>query len=198
MFKHTSPSVTVRQRLTQFTAFLGMSLMSVCVFAQTPAPELSVKLHLERSTIVDGKEKMVITERAAPSEVLQYVAVYSNQTHLVGAKDKDGKTVANERTLKAVTATLPIPEQMAYLGKANPAPQLASSDGKVFANYPLTKTIKQTDGSNKTVPLEWAEYRALRWTLADIAPKATSNVSATVQVSQKAGMQTASSVVNKP
>jgi hypothetical protein len=198
MFKHTFTSVTVRQRLIHFTALLGMSLMSALVLAQTPMPELSVKLYLERSTIVDGKEKMVITERAAPGEVLQYVAVYSNQTHLTGAKDKDGKTVANERILKAVTATLPIPEQMAYLGKATPAPQLGSSDGKVFANYPLTKTIKQADGSNKTVPLEWSEYRALRWTLADIAPKASSNVSAAVQVSQKAGVQTANNVVNKP
>ncbi len=190
------------RRVIRFATALFITLFIAQAYAQpatqTAPPELVVKLHLERSTIVDGKEAMVLTERAAPGEVLQYVAVYSNQTHLVASKDKDGKATANERTLKAVVATLPIPEQMVYLGKASPSPQQASSDGKTFANYPLTKTIKQEDGSSKTVPLEWSEYRAVRWTMADIAPKASSNVSVAVQVNQKTSLQASGGVQNKP
>ncbi len=194
MFK--PPPTPKFQDALRYGACLTFVLLSPFVCAQTQAPELAVSLHLERSTIVDGKEKMVLTERAAPGEVLQYVAVYTNQTHLI--MGKDGKIGANERALKTVTATLPIPEQMGYLGKANPTPQLGSSDGKVFANYPLTKTIKQADGSSKTVPLEWAQYRALRWTLTDIAPRASSNVSVAVQVNQKPSVQASSAVPSKP
>ncbi len=191
MFKRIP--TTANQYLFRRAAWFSLILLSSLVFvsAQTNAqtnvqaavPELAVKLHLERSAVVDGKEKMVVTERAAPGETLQYIAVYSNQTHLIIGKE--GKIGSNERVLKAVTATMPIPNQMVYLGKASPTPQQGSSDGKNFASYPLTKVVKLEDGTVKTVPLEWAAYRALRWTLSDIPPKMSNNVTATVQVNQQ-------------
>jgi hypothetical protein len=147
----------------------------------TTTPELLVKLQLERRGLVDGKETMLPTDRAAPGELMQYVASYSNQTHLLSSKEQN-----RERALSGVIATMPIPLAMNYLGNAKPIPNMASLDGIHFTAYPLTKTVKQTDGSTKQVPVDFAEYRALRWNLGDIAPKSMMKVVADVQVLNQA------------
>jgi hypothetical protein len=131
-------------------------------------------LQFERATTVDGKIVMVATERAAPNEVLQYVASYENLTHTLGR-------VA--RPISGVVATLPIPNEMAYTGTATPSPATASLDGKVFTAYPVMKSVKQADGTSKFMPAAWSEYRALRWNLPEILPKAKVDVSAGIQLS---------------
>ena len=112
----------------------------------------------------DGKESLKIADRAFPGEVIQYDALYKNQS-------KAG--------VKNLQPTLPIPQGLEYLPEsANPAPTLASLDGKNFAPIPLKRSVKAPDGQMKEVSVPVSEYRALRWTLGDLDSGKTALVSA--------------------
>jgi hypothetical protein len=158
---------------SQLRACLAAILLACSTLIYAQGNELSVKLHLERTTVVDGKTVKVLTERAAPGEILQYVVTYENVTHMLGG---------NARPLSGVLATLPIPSEMVYTGSTQPKPTFASIDGKTFAAYPIVKPVKQTDGTIKNIQVDWAEYKALRWNLPEIAVKSRVDVSASVQL----------------
>ena len=149
--------------------------------------EISVALKLERFITKDGQEQAVATERAAPGERLQYVATYSNNTHL---------SAAPGRTLSGINAVLPVPSSMRYLGAAKPLPSAASLDGKVFSPYPLTRSVKQADGSTTTSLIPWAEYRAIRWSLPPLAAQSQQLVSAGVQMLENTDTLTKADVKN--
>ena len=170
--------MNLHNTLLAFTRpLLALSLLTASSIGYAQNNDLSVKLTLERASIVDGVQVMVPTERAAPGETLQYVVTYENTSHTAGR---------TPRALTGVTATLPIPVEMVFTGTSNPNPNTASLDGKAFVAYPIIKMVKQVDGSVKSTPADWAEYRALRWTLPEIASRKTTQVSASVQLNQGA------------
>lgn len=124
------------------------------LFAQ--APEVQVDLTGKRVVISEGKETLLQADKAGPGDVIQYEAVYRNA----------GKAAANN-----LAATVPIPQGMALLaGSAQPAAEEASLDGKNFSSVPLMREARNDAGVLEQQPVPLAQYRALRWNLAELAP----------------------------
>lgn len=154
-----------RKRNCAIAMLAILVLMSSAAFAQ-----LKSQLKSEKVVVTGGKETLVAADNAAPGDVIEYTADYSNS----------GKTAVSN-----VKANLPVPKGTVFIaGSAIPAELLASTDGKNFAKFPLKRTVKAPDGTviEKEVPL--SEYVALRWDLGTIAPGASKSVKARVRVSR--------------
>ena len=120
----------------------------------------------------DNKEVLSPADKVAPDDLLEYQVVYQN----------NGKSL-----LKQLTANLPIPVGTTYVtGSAKPAGAMASLDGKNFATMPLKRMVKKSDGKLEEQLVPLAEYRALKWKLAELAEKNKAEVSARVRVNQAA------------
>ncbi len=145
-----------------------------------PTGAVEVKLAAYKVTRgADKKEVLSPADKVAPDDLLEYQVVYQN----------NGKSL-----LKQITANLPIPDGTTYVaGSAKPAGAMASLDGKNFAAMPLKRMVKKPDGKLEEQLVPLAEYRALKWKLADLAEKNKAEVSARVRVNQAA----ASSAVSK-
>jgi len=128
----------------------------------------AVSINLTQRKVVKderGREKWIEASQVRPHDVIEYRATYVN---------------TSDKSVKGMTATLPIPEGMEYLPQsALPAVgvQVTAADG-VFATEPLVR--KLSDG--KVVPVAYGEYRMLRWNIGQMAPGATVVVSARVKV----------------
>src|SRR5262245_23324881 len=133
---------------------LGLSLsalMAPAAFADGP---LSATLDA-RKVLVDahGAESFGPADTARPNDVLEYRASYRNRA---------------PKSLRGVTATLPIPVGFEYLPNTAGKHALASLDGETYAAIPLTRVVRQPDGSEQVQAVPVAEYRFLRWPLGDI------------------------------
>jgi hypothetical protein len=53
-------------------------------------------------------------------------------------------------------------------GSVEPAQAQASIDGAVFAPMPLSRMVKQADGSLRRELVPLSEYRALRWEVGSL------------------------------
>ena len=113
----------------------------------------------------EGKEILQAAERAFPGEVIQYDAIYQNQS-------KNG--------VHNLQPTLPIPSGLEYIPQSStvPAPAKASLDGRNFAAIPLMRAVSTPDGGVKQEPVPYSEYRALRWEIGDLESGKTVAVSA--------------------
>lgn len=130
--------------------------------------DLAATLTARKVAVVDGKESKTPAGTAKPGDVIEYQASYRNQS----AKE-----------LRNVQPTLPIPEGSQFITDAlKPAPVAASINGRDFDTFPLKRTITLPDGTKHVVDVPLAEYRALRWTIGTLAPKATSSVAARVRI----------------
>lgn len=137
-------------------AFLSL-VLAPSLFAQ--APDVRVDLTGKRVVLTDGKESFVKADKAGPGDVIQYEAVYRN----------DGKAQA-----KNVVATVPIPQGMTLVAdSARPTAEQATTDGKNFSPVPLMREVKNEAGVMEKQPVPLSEYRALRWTLPELAPEKT-------------------------
>ena len=145
-----------------------------------PAGAVKAKLAVYKVTGgADNKEVLSPADKVAPDDLLEYQVVYQN----------NGKSL-----LKQITAILPIPVGTTYVtGSAKPASAMASLDGKNFATMPLKRMVKKPDGKLEEQLVPLAEYRALKWKLAELAEKNKAEVSVRVRVNQAA----ASSAVSK-
>ena len=115
----------------------------------------------------EGRERLVDAAQVKPGDRLQYELTYTNRT---------------AGPVRGLQATLPIPEGTTYLpDSALPPPAQASLDGKTFAVPPLKRTV-QKDGRNVEEIAPPQSYRALRWTLGDLASGAALTVKARVEV----------------
>jgi len=133
------------------------------------AGEVAVVLSAARVVVGEhGAEQLVTTEAVRPGDVVEYRATYTNQ---------------GEDMVRGLTATLPIPVDTNYLGlTATPAGVEASSDGVHFAPIPLMRKVIGKDGSERWEPVPAAEYRALRWQIAELAANANQSIAARVVV----------------
>lgn len=155
-----------------------LSLSTLAAFAgdvtptSKPAGVVEAKLAAFKVTNVNKKEVLAPADKVAPDDLLEYKVVYQN----------NGKSM-----LKQLTANLPIPVGTTYVAdSAKPAGAMASIDGKNFAAMPLKRMVKMPDGKLKEQLVPLAEYRAIKWKLADLAEKNKAVVSARVRVNQVA------------
>jgi uncharacterized repeat protein (TIGR01451 family) len=103
----------------------------------------------------DGKERLESAQAAKPGDVLEYTALYKNNT---------------AGTIRNLEATLPVPKGTEYVvgPSTQPTEVRASLDGKSYAPVPLKRSVKLADGKTveKLVPI--TEYRFLRWQPKDL------------------------------
>ncbi len=134
-----------------------------------PVAEKTVAVALTQWKVVtgaDGKEQLLDASSVKPGDVLEYRATYTNHT---------GKTVSG------LVADLPIPEGLEYLPRsAKPGAALvkaATKDG-AYAAEPLMRKA----ANNKTEPVPYSDYRALRWTLGQLPAGGETAVTARARV----------------
>jgi len=120
----------------------------------------------------DGKESFAPADNAKPGDVIEYVATYRN---------------TGKQPIRNLEATLPIPHNTEFVpGSANPANARASLDAKTFAAMPLKRTtIKDGKPVEALVPVR--DYRALRWSPADLPAEKTATYTARVKVVDDTG-----------
>ena len=142
-------------------------ILAVNVFAETKAVKDPVSVELKTYLIsgnADGKQSAAkLVTKVKPNDVIEYRATYTNNT--------SGK-------IKNLAATLPIPAETQFLAKSQPENAQASTDGTNFAPMPL----KRKEG-NQMVNVPLKDYRALRWTIAELPAGKSVTVSAQTRVS---------------
>jgi hypothetical protein len=149
---------------------LVIALLPVSVHAATPA---APSLELQAFKIVPARpgspEHLVPATEARSGDQLEYQAVYRNPTAVA---------------VHHVMVTVPVPANgVEYvLETAAPRADLASTDGKTFAQLPLQRVETAADGRKVSKPAPGADYRFLRWDLGDVPAGATRTVRTRVQL----------------
>ncbi len=162
------PHFTVARRLRHAALALlsAGSLLIASTSVGFAKDEVTVKLTASKvAPGKDGKETLVSADEAKPGEVIQYEAVYRNET---------------KGAVKGLEATVPIPAGLELIAdSAKPAGAQASTDGQTFAATPLMTKATATE---KSAPVPLSEYRALRWTIPELAAGASTTVTLRARV----------------
>jgi uncharacterized repeat protein (TIGR01451 family) len=129
-------------------------------FATSSLAEAKIKSELVAEKLVRNAAGELATAPAKdvkPGDVVIYTISYNNY----------GDEVA-----KALVATVPVPVGMDYQGaqKGDKLPPAAASlDGNNFAPIPLTRKVKTAQGKETVQEVPLSEYRALRWSVAELS-----------------------------
>jgi uncharacterized repeat protein (TIGR01451 family) len=118
-----------------------------------------------------GQLSRAAADSVKPGDLVAYTATYRNT----------GKDAA-----RALVVTVPVPTGMEYQGRQPEeklAPALASLDGRSYAAIPLTRKVKNAQGQEVVQPVPVAEYRFLRWNMAELGAGADVSVRLTARVS---------------
>ena len=146
---------------------LGVSAWAASPTVQSASAKNDLAISLTAKKVVtqsDGKEKLVAADRAFPGEVIQYDALYVNQS---------------AKPLTSVAPTLPIPSGMVFVpDSASPALSEASLDGRKFEPLPILRKVRMPSGEEKEIEVPATEYRALRWKAGDLAAGARTTITA--------------------
>jgi uncharacterized repeat protein (TIGR01451 family) len=139
--------------------------------ASPDAGRVTIKLSQARVVTENGKEKLEDASVVKPGDVIEYRAIYTNT----------GTT-----PVTSLVATLPVADGLEYLPNTaqpkTPAPRAATKDGQ-YAAMPLMRTVP---GKSRPEPVPYAEYRSLRWNVAQLPANGVFVVSARVQVADGA------------
>lgn len=147
----------------------GLVMAQMALAQSSP---VTSQLLAQRVEMVAGKPVLKAAGDGKPGDVLQYSATYRNT----------GATTAGK-----LLATVPVPPGTTFIAaSAEPAQAQASTDGTTFAPMPLTRLVKQADGSTRKEPVPLADYRALRWEIGSLPAGATSVVSLRVSIDSPA------------
>lgn len=153
-----------------------MCIASVVVLPFSFAPrgwaeakgDVEVHLTAKKVVVTDEKEALESADKAKPGDLIQYDAVYKNTT---------------QAAVKNLQATVPVPQGLAFVAEsAKPAGAQASTDGKTFHPIPLTREVKKPDGTIEQEPVPLSEYRAIRWTIAELPASGSTTVSLRARV----------------
>ncbi len=119
-----------------------------------------------------GEPKLIDASLVLPGDVIEYQATYSNR----GV------------TSLAVTATLPVPENVEYLKdsakSSNNLPHAVALKDSQFAQEPLVRKVTAAAGAVITQQVPYAQYRFVRWDLGKLLPGQSTEVSIRAQVAQ--------------
>lgn len=127
-----------------------------------------VRMQLAQYKVVKGArgaERFVPTQYLAPDDLVEYRATYTN---------------ASASALKAFVASLPIPpgaEYVPHTAKPSLGVQVCIQGGKC-AEEPMPCK----DPRGRSEPVLYREYRALRWSMAQLGPHASVVVSVRARV----------------
>ena len=154
------------------SAVLFKLLTALLIWAtpiQTQAEDLTINLVANRvERRADGSEWLQPAAKANPGDTIEYSAHYKNQS---------------KGSISNLQPMLPIPYGMEYIpASAHPAPVAASLDGKSFATIPLKRNVKLTDGKIQEQEVPASEYRALKWSVKELAAGKSAILSARVRL----------------
>lgn len=144
----------MKTKVTFFTIFfLGLAVQ---LMAQQNEPLLSV-LSVFKITVDDkGNETAEETTKVTPGDTLEYRLKYTNND--VGA-------------ITMLKPILPIPVGMEFI-KGSPIPAIegasVSNTGNDFQSLPLTRQIRQPNGTVVTEEVPVREYRRLQWMIESL------------------------------
>lgn len=135
---------------------LAVVLASTAASSQTvSANTVNSSLSAQVVSVVDGKPVSKPANDAKPGDVLEYRAVYANNT---------------KSAINGLLATIPVPVGTTFIeGSATPAGPTASVDTVTFAPMPLIRTIKGANGMLRKEPVPLESYRAVRWNAGALA-----------------------------
>lgn len=158
---------------------LGLAFLSAAG-AQTTATESHqgvaanevVAVKLEQFKVTknpSGQDALVDAKTVKPGDVVEYRATYTNR---------------DNRPVKGLQATLPIPVGMHYLPKtARPdvGRVQAATQGGSYASEPLMHEVR-VNGKLQSEPVPYSQYRSLRWDLGVLPAGGEAVVSVRTQV----------------
>jgi hypothetical protein len=140
----------MKNRCTFLAILIALGLV-VQASAQQVEPVQSV-LEVYRITVDEnGEETATQTTEVQPGDLLEYRLTYSNNL---------------DESISQLQPVLPIPVGMDYqIGSASPSLEGASlsNSGNTFQNVPLTRQVRQPDGTTAEEQVPSREYRRLRW-----------------------------------
>lgn len=150
--------------------FVAAIMVSPLAFAKNePKEPVSVELTaFQITTNSQGEATAQPVSKVKPNDVIEYRAKYTNNT---------------SNTIKNLVATLPIPSDTQFLAKSTPSAAQASTDGVNFAALPLKRKV-----GSQTVNVPLQEYRALRWTIAEVPAGKSVVVTAQTRVNSVAAV----------
>jgi len=164
-------------KLTQIPRFWTSELLALLIIlaalvvalSASAAEDLNIQLTAHRVfTQTNGQEQLAPAQQALPGDIVQYDALYQNRSN---------------RALRQLQPILPIPAGMEYVpDSARPEPTHASLDGRRFEPIPLKRSVTLPTGQVLEEEVAPGEYRALRWSVGNLAASATTNVVARTRV----------------
>ena len=155
--------------------FAASLVLGQTVLAQSPA--VTSKLSAQRVEMVEGKAVLKPATQSKPGEVIEYTGTYRN---------------AGTAAVNQLQATVPVPVGTTLMAtSAQPAQAQASTDGARFAPMPLTRMVRQLDGSERKESVPLAEYRALRWEIGTLAAGSSTVVSLRVRIDSPVAVSSA-------
>lgn len=133
--------------------FLTITLLGFAIqaFAQQNNEVTSILEVYKISLDDDGKEIATETIDVTPGDLIEYRLIYTNNL---------------ENGISQLMPVLPIPIGMEYLlESASPKAEGASlsNSGNAFQRLPLTRQVRQPDGTTVEELVPGQEYRRLRW-----------------------------------
>ncbi|MBH2009229.1 MAG: DUF11 domain-containing protein [Xanthomonadaceae bacterium] len=154
------------KHLLGFCFFAASLAIGQGAWAQSPA--VTSTLTAQRVEMVEGKQVLKPAAQSKPGEVIEYSGTYRN---------------AGTAAVSQLQATVPVPAGTTLMAaSAQPAQAQASTDGTRFAPMPLTRMVRQPDGSERKEAVPLAEYRALRWEIGTLAAGGSAVVSLRVRI----------------
>ena len=164
------------------THFCQMVVCLAAVFGTAVASSQTVSANTVSSTlsaqvvsVVDGKSASKPAADAKPGDVIEYRAVYANNT---------------KSAINGLLATIPVPVGTTLIyGSAIPTDPTASVDTVTFAPMPLIRTIKSANGVLRKEPVPLENYRAVRWNAGALASGQETVVSLRVLVNPTQSLQ---------
>ena len=161
--------------LVSLCFFAASLALGQAVLAQSPA--VTSKLSAQRVEMVEGKAILKPATQSKPGEVIEYSGTYRN---------------AGTAAVNQLQATVPVPVGTTLMAaSAHPAQAQASTDGTRFAPMPLTRMVRQPDGSERKESVPLAEYRALRWEIGTLAAGSSTVVSLRVRIDSPVAISSA-------
>ena len=151
-------------------AFLSAGFAHAQSAAPVAKPDVESVLTAKKVEIgADKKEVLTDAKTAKPGEVIEYQVTYTNK----------GKAAVRD-----VLATLPIPEGTDFQrGTTKPGTAKASLGSGRFDAIPLKRKVKLPSGKEEEIEVPFSEYRALQWSLGELAAGKSVVVVARVRVS---------------
>lgn len=163
----------VMNYLVSSVVALSLTSVATIAIAKTNVAKEAVSIELGAYKVLTNQKGDVSATpvtQAKPNDVIEYRAKYTNNT---------------AKAVKGLLATLPIPADTQFLAKSSPALAQASTDGINFAAMPLKRKV-----GTETINIPLQEYRALRWTIAEIPAGQSVTVTAQTRVNSLAAAET--------